>query len=271
MNKEIMIIKNVRGYQDENGVAQLNLEDVSKGLGFTRTAKSGNEVIRWERIRKHLKEFGVPTSGHDENSIPTSGEENKKLTGKEGLPEYIPENIFYKLCFKAENEVARRFQDVVTDEVLPSIRRNGGYLVGQEQMTEDEILAKAIIFANNKINELKKNNQVLEVQNSQLTVANEMMKPKADYFDELVDKNLLTNFTETAKELKIKRKIFINFLLEKKYVFRNKKGKLEPYANKNDGLFEVKESKNEKTSWAGVQTLITPKGRETFRILCQGL
>lgn len=254
MNNEIMIIKNVRGYQDENGVAQLNLEDVSRGLGFINVATSGHEVVRWARVKKYLKEIGFATCC-----------ENEKL------PEYIPENIFYKLCFKAKNEVARKFQDVVTDEVLPSIRRNGGYLVGQEQMTEDEILAKAIIFANNKINELKKNNQVLEVKNSQLVVANEMMKPKADYFDELVDKNLLTNFTETAKELKIKRKIFINFLLEKKYVFRNKKGKLEPYANKNDGLFEIKESKNEKTSWAGVQTLITPKGRETFRILCQGL
>lgn len=261
MNKEIMIIKNVRGYQDKDGVAKLNLEDVSRGLGFTRTAKSGNEVIRWERVRKYLKEFGVPTSGDG----------NKKLTGKDGLPEYIAENIFYKLCFKAENEVAKKFQDVVTDEVLPSIRKNGGYLAGQENMSEDEIMAKAIIFANRKIADLKRSNDLLEVQNSQLTVANEVMKPKADYFDELVDRNLLTNFTETAKELKIKRKIFINFLLEKKYVFRNKKGKLEPYANKNDGLFEVKESKNDKTSWTGVQTLITPKGRETFRILCQGL
>jgi len=44
-----------------------------------------------------------------------------------------------------------------------------------------------------------------------------------------------------------------------------------PYANKNDGLFEVKESKNDKTSWSGVQTLITPKGRETFRLLVQGM
>lgn len=253
MSKEIMIIKNVRGYQDKNGVAQLNLEDVSRGLGFTEN-KNETEYIMWRRVKSYLKEFNFDTSAE-----------------KDKTPEYIPENIFYKLCFKAKNEVARKFQDIVTDEVLPSIRKNGGYLAGQEQMTEDEILAKAIIFANNKINELKKNNQLLEVKNSQLAVANEMMKPKADYFDELVDKNLLTNFTETAKELKIKRKIFINFLLEKKYVFRNKKGKLEPYSNKNDGLFEVKESKNEKTSWAGVQTLITPKGRETFRILCQGL
>lgn len=57
MNKEITIIKNVRGYQDENGVAQLNLEDVSRGLGFTFIATSGNEVIRWNRVRNYLQEF----------------------------------------------------------------------------------------------------------------------------------------------------------------------------------------------------------------------
>nr|DAI17186.1 MAG TPA: hypothetical protein [Caudoviricetes sp.]DAN73571.1 MAG TPA: hypothetical protein [Caudoviricetes sp.] len=55
--------------------------------------------------------------------------------------------------------------------------------------------------------------------------------------------------------------------MEKKYIYRDKKGKLQPTANKNDGLFEVKETLNEKTQWSGTQTLITPKGRETFRLL----
>lgn len=93
------------------------------------------------------------------------------------------------------------------------------------------------------------------------------MKPKAEYFDELVDRNLLTSFRETAKALKIKEKKFINFLLNHKYIFRDKKGKLQPFADKNQGLFEIKETLNEKTGWCGTQTLITPKGRETFRML----
>lgn len=138
-------------------------------------------------------------------------------------------------------------------------------------MTEEELMAKAILYANNKINELKSKNDKLEIENSQLLVTNETMKPKADYFDELVDRNLLTNFTETEKELRVKRKDFIDFLISKKYVFRDKKGKLMPYVNKNNGLFEIKENKNEKTCWAGTQTLITPKGRETFRLLCMDL
>lgn len=69
----------------------------------------------------------------------------------------------------------------------------------------------------------------------------------------------------------VKEKNFISFLIEKKYIFRDGKGKLTPYADKNNGLFEVKESINNKTGWSGTQTMITPKGRETFRLLIQGL
>ena len=103
---------------------------------------------------------------------------------------------------------------------------------------------------------------------SELKVENQIMKPKADYFDELVERNLLTNFRDTAKQLGIKQRDFVNFLLEKKYLYRDKSGKLLPYADKNNGLFELKECFNEATNWAGTQTLITPKGRETFRLLC---
>lgn len=166
---------------------------------------------------------------------------------------------------------AKRFKKWVTAEVLPSIRKHGGYMAGQEKMSEEEIMAKAILFANSKIQELDKKNQQLEMEKSQLIVKNEIMKPKAEYFDDLVDRNLLTGFRETAKALQIKEKVFVNFLLEHKYIFRDKKGKLQPFAEKNKGLFELKETKNDKTGWAGTQTLITPKGRETFRLLCVGL
>ncbi len=97
------------------------------------------------------------------------------------------------------------------------------------------------------------------------------MLPKAEYFDELVDRNLLTNFRDTAKELRVKEKQFIQFLINKKYVYRDQKSQLKPYAEKNTGIFEIKEAKNEKTGWVGTQTLITPKGRETFRLLIKGM
>lgn len=166
---------------------------------------------------------------------------------------------------------AKRFKRWVTSEVLPSIRKHGGYIAGQEQMTDEELMAKAVLMANSKIQELNHKNKELEMRNSQLTVVNEIMKPKAEYFDDLVDRNLLTGLRETAKTLNIKEKKFVSFLLEHKYIYRDKKGKIQPFADKNRGLFEVKETKNDKTGWVGTQTLITPKGRETFRLLCVGL
>ena len=94
-----------------------------------------------------------------------------------------------------------------------------------------------------------------------LTIA----EPKAQYFDKLVERNLLTNFTTTAKEFGIKRKDFINYLLDNGYIYRDQQGNLLPYATHVPHLFEVKEYS--KDAHSGVQTLITPRGRETIRLL----
>ncbi|OUN86642.1 phage antirepressor KilAC domain-containing protein [Gemmiger sp. An50] len=237
----LQIISGVSCYE-ENGTAYLRLEDVARGLGFTETAASGNECIKWSRVKKYLSTLGVDTS----------------VDGT--IPDYIPENIFYRLAMKAKNETAEKFQALVADEIIPSIRRTGGYIAGQKELSPDELMAKALMVAQKTLADR-------EAQISSLTVQNQIMAPKADYFDEIVDRNLLTNFRETAKQLGIGEKSFIAFLLEKKYIYRDKRGKLMPYAEKNTGLFEMKECFNEKTQWAGTQTLITPKGRETFRLL----
>ena len=90
-------------------------------------------------------------------------------------------------------------------------------------------------------------------------------EPKAQYFDKLVERNLLTNFTTTAKEFGIKRKDFLNYLLDNGYIYRDQQGNLLPYATHVPHLFEVKEYS--KDAHSGVQTLVTPKGRETLRLL----
>ena len=186
----------------------------------------------------------------------------------------INESGIYSLIFSSKLEGAQRFKRWVTSEVLPSIRKSGGYIVGQEQMTTEELLAKALTVTHKILEE--RNARIaaqdttiseLTADNSRLTVANQIAAPKAEYFDELVDRNLLTNFRNTAKQLEVGERVFIRFLLDHKYIYRDKKGNLMPYADKNDGLFEIKECFNEKTQWTGVQTMLTPKGRETFRLM----
>lgn len=103
---EIMNISGIECFE-KDGTAYLKLETVARGLGFTQIAKSGNEVVRWERVHKYLEELSVPTCGDDG---------------------FIPENVFYRLAMKAKNEAAETFQAKIADEVIPSIRKHGAYM-----------------------------------------------------------------------------------------------------------------------------------------------
>lgn len=102
-----ILISGVSCYE-QDGTAYLRLEDVARGLGFTRTAASGNEVVMWSRVDGYLSDLGVHTCAHDG---------------------FIPENIFYRLAMKAKNETAEKFQALVADEIIPSIRKTGSYSV----------------------------------------------------------------------------------------------------------------------------------------------
>lgn len=178
----------------------------------------------------------------------------------------INESGLYNVILRSDKPEAKPFRKWVTSEVLPSIRKHGAYMT-PETLEQAILNPDMMIKLCTALKDEQDKNKALQAVNSSLTVDNQIMKPKADYFDELVDRNLLTNFRETAKQLQVKEKEFIRFLLEKKFIYRDKRGKIQPYADKNNGLFEVKEFSNEKTGFASTQTLITPKGRETFRLL----
>lgn len=107
----IMNIGGVDCYE-ENGTAYLKLETVARGLGFTDN-KDGIEYVRWARVDKYLKELNFATCGE--------------------RCDFIPENIFYRLAMKAKNETAEKFQALVADKIIPTIRRTGGYVNNDEQ------------------------------------------------------------------------------------------------------------------------------------------
>lgn len=219
-------------------------KDVADVLGYNESNKAISRHIDEEDRMKHP----IPSTGGIQSSW------------------VINESGLYSLILSSKLPTAKKFKRWVTSEVLPSIRKHGAYMtsatIEQAILNPDTIIKLATA-----LKEEQSKNKQLQAVNSELAVNNQIMKPKADYFDELVDRNLLTNLRETAKQLEIKQKDFINFLLEKKYLYRDKRGKLMPYAKKNNGLFEVKEVYNDKTKWCGTQTLVTPKGRETFRLL----
>lgn len=115
----IITIANIRGFIDDNGVAQLNAEDIARGFGFTTVAKSGNEVVRWARVNEYLKQFG--------------------FLRNVGENDFIPENMVYRLGFKASNETAQKFQTILADDILPTLRKTGTYPLKQESASKEEI------------------------------------------------------------------------------------------------------------------------------------
>lgn len=172
----------------------------------------------------------------------------------------INESGLYSVILRSGKPEARQFRKWITSEVLPSIRKTGGYIVGQETLSPEELMAKALLIAQQKIAER-------DAKIADLTVKNRIMEPKADYFDACIERNLLLNFRETAKVLGIPPKQFMDFLMENKFLYRTQKGSLLPTESRNDGYFSVKESYNNATGWSGTQTFVTPKGREAFRLM----
>ena len=96
-------------------------------------------------------------------------------------------------------------------------------------------------------------------------------KPKVAYFDNLVERNLLINIRDSAKELNVKQNTFVKWLLDNKYVYRDAKEQLKPYAVHTPSLFELKEYINPNNGQSGNQLLTTPRGRETFNLLLNGV
>lgn len=205
---ELVTIKNVRGYIDEKGTAFLNLEDVARGLGIEKVdVKNGIEYKRINKqlLKKWLIEFGIMNSESD-------------------LPEFIPENIFYKLCMKANNETARRFQDLVCDEILPSIRKTGSYSVNIPK-TYSEALFEAA-----KLAQAKEEAEKLAIE-------------RKETIDMLVHENKLYTATEIAKELGFKSAVLLNNKLEDMKIQYKVNGSWVLYSNySNLGYISLKQN-----------------------------
>ena len=213
----------------ENGTTLFCGSDVAKALGYTNAP---------DALTRHCR-------GIVKRDTPTS-------SGVQTMS-FIPEGDVYRLITHSKLPTAEKFESWVFDEVLPSIRKTGAYMT-------PETIEKVLMNPDTIIS--------LATQLKELQTKVEQDKPKVQYFDTLVDRNLLTNFRDTAKELHVAPKAFINFLLEKGYIYRDNKSRLRPYqAHAEKGLFEVKEFASEFNNKAGIQTLVTPKGRETFRLL----
>ena len=186
------------------------------------------------------------------SSIPTPGGAQELLV--------VNEPGLYALVLGSRKQEAKSFRRWITHEVIPAIRKHGGYLTSQaiQQLLDNPDLIVEMAL------KMKAEREKCEMLESELLAA----KPKVEYFNDLVDRETLTGIRETAKELDWSERKFIRFLLDKGFAYRDQKSRLQPYAKHvEDGLFVLKECKSNRNSWSGTQMMITPKGRETLRLL----
>ena len=206
--------------------------DVARALGYQKTN---------EEIRKNVREMDRDTEGVMDS------------LGRNQQTVIINESGLYDLIFESRLPSARKFRYWVTSEILPSIRKNGGYIQNQEELTQEQIVANALIVAQNIIKD--KDKKIAE------------LSPKAEYFDSLVDSKLLTTFRDTAKELHIPPRQFTQWLVDKGYVYRDRHNMIKPYEQyRKNGLFKMKDFLTP-AGFSNVQTYVTVKGKETFRLL----
>lgn len=160
----------VKTYAD--GSIEFDAEQSAFGLGLTKFNSQGKEYVRWERVNEYI---GVSTTGH-------------KI--KRG--DFITEPQFYKLAIKANNQVAEKFQNWVTSEVLPSIRKHGAYMT-DEKIEEVLLNPDTIIKLATELKTERERRSIAEQRVNELT-------PKASYYDLVLSNKSLVTITQIAKD-----------------------------------------------------------------------
>ena len=153
---------------------------------------------------------------------------------------------------------------------LSMVENNEKGRLARKYFIECEKIAREGMVASYQIEDpIKRAEKWIEEQKEKkaLEAKNQEMQPKAQYFDELVERSLLTGFRDTAKELGLKQSEFIKILIDKGYIYRTPKGELRPKAQYANDLFEIKDFKSINSSHAGVRTWITVKGKKVFQLL----
>ncbi len=224
----------------------LKLDAVARGLGFTKKADSGNEVVNWTRVRGYLADLGVV---------------QKCTTG-----DFIPENIFYRLAMKAKNETAERFQAKVADEIIPSIRKHGVYMTAD---TLEKALASPdfLIQLATKLKDEQDRNKALKAENGR-------MKPKEIFADAVATSHTSILIGDLAKLIKqngvdIGQKRMFTWLRNNGYLIKRNGSDWNMPTQKSMemGLFEVKESTlNNPDGSVRINrtTKVTGKGQQYF-------
>ena len=218
-------------------------KDIAEILGYSNPSKA---------LSDHCK-------GYNETLLPSNG-------GNQ-MMKIIPERDLYRLIMRSKLPNAEKFEEWVVGDVLPSIRKNGGYIIEKEDDTDDDILARALVIAQDKI---KKREERIKALESKI----EVDKPKVEYYEKVIDSESEFTITQIAKEVLMSGKA-LNKVLENQGVQYKQNGQWLLYSKYQDKGY----TKTRTTPYIdsnGIQqtkhyTVFTEKGREFIHDLVEDL
>lgn len=200
-----------------NGKPYFAGSDVASALGY---------AIPHKAVQTHCKgvlKWNIPTKSGNQDVL------------------FIPEGDVYRLIMRSKLPAAEKFESWVMDEVIPSIRKNGGYIAGQENLSDDELLAKALMVAQNKIAE---RDRIIAEKQEHI----EKMRPKEIFADAVSSSHTSILIGDLAKLIcqngyQIGQKRLFEWMRNNGYLVKFGASKNMPMQRYiEQGLFEVKES-----------------------------
>lgn len=185
--------------------------------------------------------------------------------GREQVANFVNEDGLYDVILDSRKSEARAFRKWITSEVLPAIRRTGGYIAAREEESEADLMARALSVAQRTLEARRQRIQMLEGERDILQKENAAMAPKAQYTDDILQSTTTVTFTEMAKELGFRGAVaFTDRLVADRIVYRQCE-RLLPYARYSDkGYFAARTYRFFRSNGepdCNVRTVITQKGR----------
>lgn len=186
----------IRTATDDNNEPLFCAADVCKALGYENPRKAVSDHIDAPDVTKR---YAWVTTG-----TKADGSEAKRQT----LMTFVNESGLYSLIFGSKLESAKQFKRWVTSEVLPEIRKNGGYIRANVDETPEELMARALAVAKQTLERVERERQQLantnESQRIQIGIQDAEIKkaaPKVEYYDKVMQSNCTMTTTQVANGL----------------------------------------------------------------------
>jgi prophage antirepressor-like protein len=193
---------------------------------------------------------------------------NYPITDKLGRTQnalFVNEDGLYDVILDSRKPEAKAFRKWITSEVLPSIRKSGGYITAQQNESPEAIMAKALRIADETLQRREQQLQMLQSENEELHKENVKIAPMAEYTKEVLQSNTTYTLTQVSKDLEFRSVYaFLDWAKDREILYRQS-GQWMPNSKYSDkGYFKTRTAKfvkSDNTVGTSMSTVVTEAGR----------